>query len=296
MDQTLAVIGLGNMGGGMAHRLLSQRYRLTVHNRTRDKAAALVEQGARWAPSAAKAAEGQHTVLLSLSDENAVEQVLFGQVVGVLKPGCTVIDTSTVSPDYARQADRRLAEAGLRRVEACVVGNPFQARKGELRVFASGAAEHVERVRPILDGIGSEVVFLGAPGTAATIKLIFNLLLGAQVASLAEAVTYGERAGLDRDQLLASIAGSGFSSMVMRFRAELMRKGTYQPAQFRAALMDKDLRLALDSAHDHGVALPVLEAVRRRFAAIVTAGGGDQDAAVVIEYANSSTTDSPSAD
>ncbi|MDH6129111.1 NAD(P)-dependent oxidoreductase [Kitasatospora sp. GP82] len=280
----LAFIGLGNMGGGMAHRLLRSGYELTVHNRTASRAEPLVAAGAVAADSPAEAVAGIRTVLLSLSDEAAVEQVLFGEVVPVLEAGSTVIDTSTVSPDYARQAAARLAAAGLRRVEACVVGNPFQAREGQLRVFASGDEQDIEAVRPVLEALGSELVLLGAPGAAATAKLILNLLLGAQVASLAEAVTYGERAGLDRDQLLASIAGSGFSSQVMRFRAELMRKGSYQPAFFRATLMEKDLRLAVTDAAAAGVAMPVLDTVRARFAAVVGAGDGDKDASVLIEH------------
>ncbi|MEU1231259.1 NAD(P)-dependent oxidoreductase [Streptomyces sp. NPDC005828] len=281
---TLAFIGLGSMGGGMAHRLLGSGYRLTVHNRTADKAAPLLAQGAVAAGSPAEAVAGVRTVLLSLSDEAAVEKVLFGEVVPALEPGSTVIDTSTVSPEYARRSATRLAEAGLRRVEACVVGNPLQAREGLLRVFVSGDDADIEAVRPVLETIGSEVVPLGAPGAAATAKLILNLLLGAQVAALAEAVTYGQRAGLDRDRLLATIAGTGFSSEVMRFRAELMRKSSYRPAFFRSALMEKDLRLAVTDAARTGVAMPVLDTVRARFATVVEAGDGDHDAAVLIEH------------
>ncbi|CAL9409892.1 NAD(P)-binding domain-containing protein [Streptomyces sp. enrichment culture] len=280
----LAFIGLGNMGAGMAHRLLAAGHPLTVHNRTAAKATPLAEAGAVVAASPAEAAKGHSVVLLSLADEAAVEEVLFGQVAEVLAPGAVVVDTSTVSPAYARKSAARLARLGLRRVEACVVGNPFQARKGELRVFTSGDEADIAEVRGLLDTLGSQVVHLGAPGTAATLKLIFNLLLGAQVASLAEAVAYGVAAGLDRERLLTSVAQSGFSSVVLRFRAELMRKGSYEPAFFRSALMEKDLRLALSDAATAGVPLPVLEAVRERFAYVNSAGDGDKDASVLLEH------------
>ncbi|MCQ4084226.1 NAD(P)-dependent oxidoreductase [Streptomyces sp. RB6PN25] len=281
----LAFIGLGNMGGGMAHRLLGAGFALTVHNRTPHKAEPLVQQGATFAPDPAEAASGSRVVLLSLSDETVVEKILFDQVAPALEPGSLVIDTSTVSPDYARTAAGRLAALGLRRVEACVVGNPLQARKGELRIYTAGAEADADEVRDVLDAIGSEIVHLGAPGTATTVKLIFNLLLGAQVASLAEAVEYGVRAGIDRDQLLGSIAASGFSSVVMRFRAELMRSERYEPAFFRASLMEKDLRLAIEAAARSGVGLPVLESVRDRFVSVVEAGDGDKDASVIAEHA-----------
>ncbi|MFI8852327.1 NAD(P)-binding domain-containing protein [Streptomyces sp. NPDC053499] len=282
--EPLAFIGLGNMGGGMAHRLLDAGCALTVHNRTAAKAAPLADAGATVAASPAEAARGRSVVLLSLADEAAVEEVLFGQVAEALAPGAVVIDTSTVSPAYARASARRLDRLGLRRVEACVVGNPFQAREGKLRVYTSGDEADIARVADILDTLGTQVVHLGEPGTAATLKLIFNLLLGAQVASLAEAVAYGVAAGLDRDRLLTSVAESGFSSVVLRFRAELMRKGSYEPAFFRSTLMEKDLRLALGDAAVAGVPLPVLESVRERFADVGAAGDGDKDASVLLEH------------
>ncbi|WP_019358410.1 NAD(P)-binding domain-containing protein [Streptomyces sp. AA1529] len=279
-----AFIGLGNMGGGMARRLLDAGHPLTVHNRTAAKAVPLAEAGATVAASPAEAAAGRSVVLLSLADEAAVEDVLFGQVAPVLVTGAVVVDTSTVSPAYARECARRLAGLGLRRVEACVVGNPFQAREGKLRVYTSGDEADIARVGDLLETLGSQVVHLGEPGTAATLKLIFNLLLGAQVASLTEAVAYGVAAGLDRDQLLASVAESGFSSVVLRFRADLMRKGAYEPAFFRSTLMEKDLRLALGDAAEAGAPLPVLDAVRERFAAVNAAGDGDKDASVLLEH------------
>ncbi|MFG2503272.1 NAD(P)-dependent oxidoreductase [Streptomyces sp. NPDC048441] len=283
-NRQVAFLGLGNMGGGMAGRLLDSGYELTVYNRTASKAAGLVEAGATLADAPEKAASDHSVVMLSLSDEKVVEDVLFGKVVPVLAPGTVIIDTSTVSPGYAREAAQRLADKGLRRVEACVVGNPLQARSGELRVYVAGEAADLETVRPVLETVGNDVVHLGAPGTAASMKLILNLLLGAQVASLAEAVAYGTAAGLDRDQLLGSVASSGFSSMVMRFRAELMRSRRYEPAFFRSELMEKDIRISMEAAEAHGIAMPVLGVVREQFAAVIAAGDGDKDASVIAEH------------
>ena len=136
---------------------------------------------------------------------------------------------------------------------------------------------------PILGALGQESRHLGAPGTAAAAKLAFNLLLGAQVAALAEAVALGVATGIDREQILDAIAGSGFSSPVLAFRAEFMRARRYEPAAFRSRLMLKDLRNALDDASGAGHRLPVTGAVADAFAATVDAGAGDQDAAVLVE-------------
>ena len=222
--------------------------------------------------------------LAKSQDDRRLFEVLFDRLVPVLEPGSLVVDTSTVSPGYARQAAERLAAKGLRRVEACVVGNPLQARDGALRVYVSGDLDDFTEVRPVLEALGSQVLHLGPPGTATSMKLVLNLLLGAQVASMAEAVSYGVAAGLDREQLITSIAESGFSSVVMRFRAALMKDGRYEPAFFRADLMEKDVRIATEAAHASGLALPVLESVLDRFSAVVAAGDGAKDAAVIARH------------
>ncbi|MGW1979469.1 NAD(P)-dependent oxidoreductase [Streptomyces sp. NPDC001889] len=285
-DRSMAFLGLGGMGAAMAARLLERRYALTVWNRRPSRAEPLTAGGARAAASPAAAVTGARTVLLSLADENAVEEVVFGAggVAGALATGATVIDTSTVSPAYARRAAQRLGDLGLRRVEACVVGNPAHARKGELRVFAAGPPEDVDTVRPVLDALGRQVVHVGEPGAAATLKLALNLLLGSQLAALAEAVSLGTAAGIDREALIDLIGGSGFSSPVMSFRCPAMRDRRYAPPSFRLRLMAKDLRLSLGEAQALGLELPVTAQTLERFSGAVGAGFGDLDAAAVLAF------------
>ncbi len=286
MDSSeLTFIGLGGMGAAMALRLIDRGFSLTVYNRTAAKAAPLREAGAVVASTAAQAAAGAKIVLLSLSDEAAVEEIAFGAL--DLRPGTIVIDTSTVSPDYARQAAKRLAAAGVRRVETCVLANPEVARAGRARLLTAGDPADIEEVRPVLKALGgSQVLYLGAAGQAATMKLVFNMLLGAQVAALAEGVRYGVRAGLDRDTLLSAIAASGFSSMVLSFRAEIMRSRNYEPPAFRSKLMNKDLRLIAEDASSIGADTPVMNLVHDLFSRVVEAGDGDKDAAVIVEHAH----------
>lgn len=280
----VAVLGLGGMGQGMALRLCERGFDVTAFNRTTGKARVVAEAGGRLAPDPAAAVAGAQVVLVSLAEQAVVESMLFGAAWPALRPGTLVIDTSTVSPEYARDADRRLREHGCRRVEACLLGNPVQARSGSMRILTAGAEADIAEARPVLRAIGRQLIAVGGPGAAASMKLAFNLLLGAQVASLAEAVSYGVAAGLDRDMLLANIAASGFSSLVMSFRAEIMRERRYAPAAFRASLMAKDLRLAVDDAARHSVAMPVTELVAAEFERVKAAGAGDADAAVLLEH------------
>lgn len=279
----LAVIGLGVMGSGMAHALLRAGFPVTVYNRTESKAAPLTQAGARAAVSPAAAAVGASVVLLSLADEAAVEDVLFGKISGVLQAGQTVIDTSTVSPEFARDAAARLKALGVHRIEACVIGNPKMAASGQLRVFAAGEEEDVDEVTDVLAAIGQDVRYLGTTGRASSVKLAFNLLLGVQTLGLAEAVEFAEAAGLDRELLLNALESSGWRSPVLSFRADFMRRRAYQPAGFRSALMYKDLNLAAREAASQRLDLPLVRCAADRYETVISAGRGDDDAAVVVE-------------
>jgi 3-hydroxyisobutyrate dehydrogenase-like beta-hydroxyacid dehydrogenase len=283
-DRSLGFIGLGAMGGGIAARLVESGYPVRVYNRTQAKLAPVVAAGAQAALSAADAASGADVVIVSLADETAVEKVVFGEVVAGLAAGTVVIDTSTVRPEFAREAAARLREVGVRRVEACVLGNPLQARSGELRVMTAGERDDVESVSDLLQAIGQDVRYFGPAGAAASMKLVLNTLIGAEIAALAEALSLGLSSGLDRTDILDCISGSGVSSMVMNFRAAIMWERRYEPAAFRSVLMAKDLRYAIDQAAAAEVSLPLAERVLEIVTRAVEAGDGDRDLAVLAEH------------
>ncbi|QTZ94735.1 NAD(P)-dependent oxidoreductase [Streptomyces auratus] len=283
MTGPVAVIGLGGMGGGMARALLGAGYAVTVFNRTRERAAPLEQAGAVVASTAVEAAAGADTVLLSLADEPAVEEVLFGDLVWRLRPGTVLIDTTTVSPSYARTTATRLAASGVRRLETCVMGNPAMAAEGTLRIFVSGDRAALDAVDEVLSALSQEVRYLGGPGRASALKLALNLLLGIQTAGLAEAAAFAEAAGLERELLLDVVLHSGWRSPVLGFRAEFMRRRVYRPAAFRTALMHKDLELALDQAAAYQMELPLGHEAVTRFGSALAAGHADDDAAAVVE-------------
>src|SRR3954468_24790472 len=218
--QRLAYIGLGNMGRVMACRLAESGYDIAVYNRTRAKAEEVEKLGARVAESPADAAAGADVAMLSLADEKAVTSLLFGDegVLSSLREGGYVLDMSTVSPDFARDASARTREAGPHPLHACVYGGPMDARSGELRVMVGGEEADFREVEPLLGTIGGkELAYLGPSGMGATMKLVVNMLMGVQMPALAEAVVFGEAAGLPREAILNMIAGSGYASPVMSF-------------------------------------------------------------------------------
>ncbi|MFE0021559.1 NAD(P)-dependent oxidoreductase [Amycolatopsis sp. NPDC059021] len=282
-ETKVAVVGLGGMGSGIAHSILRAGFPVTVFNRTPGKADELVGAGAVRAGSAAEAGADADVVVLSLAGEPSVDEVLFGHMSSRIRPGTTIIDTTTVSPAYARSVTLRLAAAGIPRVEACVIGNPKMAKAGELRVYTAGEKSHVDGVGDLLAAFGKEIRYLGEAGAASVLKLSFNLLLGIQTAGLAEAVVFAEKAGLGRQQFLSVLENSAWRSPVLNFRAELMRDGAYRPAAFRSALMHKDLLLAREEAEAHRVGLGMVEAAADVFGKALESGRGDEDAAVVVE-------------
>lgn len=281
---TVACLGLGGMGGGMATALADAGFSPTVYNRSADRSRQFAERGLKVAETPREAAAGADVVVVSMADLAADEQVLLGVdgAVGALAPGAIVLDTSTISPEASRDLTARLAERGIHRVEACLIGNPAQANRGDLRVLSAGDPAALEGARPVLAAIGRRVENVGPIGAASTLKVVFNAILGAQVAALAEGVALGCAAGLEQEQVLSAIRGSGFSSAVMDFRADVMQRQAWEPAAFRSRLMAKDLALATGAADQVGLDIPVIASAGAQFDSEVAAGRGDLDAAAVL--------------
>jgi 3-hydroxyisobutyrate dehydrogenase len=285
-DQRIGFIGLGNMGGGMASRLAESGYEIAVYNRTREKSEAVGEVGARVAESAADAARDADVLMLSLADQNVVTSMLFGPggALETLRQGAYVVDMSTVTPAFARDLAAKAGEAGYRALDACVLGAPMHARTGELRVMVGASEEDFHAVEPILDTIGKEVTYLGENGMGATMKLVLNMLMGVQMPALAEAVVFGERAGLPRDKILEMIANSGYSSPVMSFRCKMMGERAFRRAAFKLGLMRKDMMLVLSESQGLGVPMPVAESAYSMLTAAYQQGLGDLDVAAMLAF------------
>ncbi|MGI8631138.1 MAG: NAD(P)-dependent oxidoreductase [Solirubrobacterales bacterium] len=285
-DKRLAYIGLGNMGLGMASRLAESGYDVTAYNRTRAKGEDVEKLGGHIADSPAEAAAEADVVMLSLADQDVVSAMLFGEngVFGSLKQGGYVVDMSTVPPAFARELAQKAAEAGYRALDACVYGAPMHARTGELRVMVGGAEEDYREIEPVLESLGKQLAYLGPNGMGATMKLVVNMLMGVQMPALAEAVVFGERAGLPRERILEMIKGSGYSSPVMNFRCPMMQERTFERAAFKLALMRKDMMLVMGESQELGVPMPVSEAAYSMLTAAKQQGLGDLDVAAIVAF------------
>jgi 3-hydroxyisobutyrate dehydrogenase len=151
-----------------------------------------------------------------------------------------------------------------------------------VRVFVGGPAEVLERVAPLLALLGKEVTHVGEAGAGASMKLVLNMLMGIEMQALAEAIVFGERAGLPRDAVVKAIVNSGFSAPVMRFKAGVMQRGAFDRADFRLALMRKDLALVRSEAQRMELPMAAAEGAYNVLTAAVRDGLGDLDCAAVL--------------
>jgi 3-hydroxyisobutyrate dehydrogenase len=285
MKPTVGLIGLGLMGGPMGQNLLRAGFPLVVWNRTKAKADDLVREGAKLGADPRAVAEQADVLITIVSDPAALEEVLFGArgAVEGLRAGSTLIDSSTVSPELARRVAAACAEREVDFLDAPVTGGTWGAKKGELVFMVGGKAEVLERVRPVLEAVGKKFPLLGPNGAGQTVKLGMNLLLALQVDAFAEALALVTASGVTAEKLMEVLQSSMARSGVLDVKAPMMVKGEF-PASFPLRLMHKDVRLALELAHNKGVTLPCGSAAYATYSAVLNASSDDPDFSAVTRF------------
>ena len=271
------------MGHPMAARLLAAGFPLTVWNRSAERGADLVARGARRAKTPADAVYEAEVVVTMLADPPALEQVLTAPdgMLKTLRRSALFIDCSTVGPTAARAAAAQCATRGATYVDAPVLGSVPAAEQGTLTIFAGGAEPDVERARTVLSHLGKELIRTGDVGTASSLKLVMNLLVGGQTELMAEAFLLAERAGLSRELVTQALTGSVLNSAFVGYKAPQLLERRFNPL-FTTALLLKDIDLALELARTHALELPGARAVRDAYGSSAAAGRGDDDFSAVI--------------
>ncbi len=284
MTQSVAILGVGTMGMGMARNLLKAGFSVTVYNRTSARAAALATAGAHVADTPAHAAGGADVVISMLSDDNASRSAWTGEqgALAGAKPGTVLVESSTVTPAWIAELAGLAAARELSLLDAPVTGSRIQAEAGQLNFLVGGEAAVLERARPVLAAMSKEIVHLGPVGSGARMKLINNFLCGVQVASLAEGLAWIERSGLDRDQALKVICNGAPGSPLLNAISARMAASAYD-VNFLLSLMRKDLSYAGADAETLGIELLTAKTAEARFLEALAAGYGDKDMSAVIE-------------
>jgi len=281
-------IGLGQMGAPIAERLRAAGCALVVHNRTREKAGALLTAGVLWAftPRDVGRSATSGVTFTALSDAHALERVLFGRhgLARGLRPGALVVDLSTIAPSQSRGFAERLAPDGIHFMDAPLGGSVEAARNGRLLVFAGGASEDVARARPFLERFSRRIEHLGPVGAGSSMKLVNNLMTLSYVAVAAEALALSDRFGFDRARVVDLLLDGGGRSAMLEQKRVAFEERRY-PAQFKLRLAEKDLTLIGQAAQEVGSEVKIASAVRRLVREGVRAGHGEEDFAAVFEAA-----------
>ncbi len=277
-DLKLGVVGLGALGQPMAVNLINAGFRTQLHNRSRAAEAGQDLAGAHRCASPAEAANDVDVLLLCVSDDDAVEAVLFGAggASEGLRPGCVVLDCSTISPTKAIDCAARLALIGVSYLDAPVTGGTEGAKAGSLTVLVGGDACALNLVRPVLEVIGGTVHHFGAVGRGQQVKAVNQVLVAGSYAAVAEAMALGQRLQLPMQQVVEALKGGAAGSWALSHRAEGMLAGTY-PLGFKLALHHKDLGIALSSAASVQLELPISRLVQQQEAELMGRGHGDED-------------------
>lgn len=278
----VAFIGLGTMGGPMAARLLEAGYRLRVHNRTRARETALEERGAERAATPRDAAADADVVFTMVSDTPDVEAVLFGPdgVVHGIRPGSVVIDMSTIAPEAVRTMHARLAHHDVALLDAPVSGGSEGAVQGTLSIMVGGDAAVLERVRPLMEVLGSTITYLGESGAGQVAKAMNQVVIAGTYAAVAEGLALGMAAGIDVEAAHRALQGGAAGSWGLTHRGGNMLRNEY-PLGFRLRLHHKDLGIALRSAAELGVPLPLAAYVAQLEAGLIRRGAGDEDVSAI---------------
>jgi 3-hydroxyisobutyrate dehydrogenase-like beta-hydroxyacid dehydrogenase len=283
----VGLIGLGRMGTGIAKSLLRAGHRVTVYNRTPERAEALRKDGATVAASIAEACRGE-AVLTMLADDAAVEAVVFGEG-GVLKSlarGQAHISLSTISVDLSDRLASEHAKAGQEFVSAPVFGRPEAAEAGKLFVVAAGPRAVVDRCKPLWEAIGQKLLVIGEQQSKANVvKLTGNFMIATVLETLGEALAFARKSGVDAAALLDFLTSTLFNAPIYKTYGGLVLEGKYDQVGFALPLGFKDLKLVMEAADAKRVPMPIASVLHDRFVTALARGHERRDWSVLGEVA-----------
>ena len=272
---SVGIVGLGNMGGRIARRIVAAGHEVAGFDTDPGRAAAV---GVRTAPTLADLVGASDVLLLSLPDSTVVESVVLGKG-GILKHGRTgqvVVDLSTSSPSSTVELHRRLAEKGIELVDAGISGGAAAAEAGTLTIMAGGSEAALEALRPLLAAFSGRVHYLGASGAGHTAKLLNNFLNGISLAATAEVMVAARAAGLDLRTFLDVLNNSSGVNFATLNRFPHIVEGDYLEGGLTGRLMLKDLRLFVELVESLGTPTLTAEGCIAAFELAERLGYGDQ--------------------
>ena len=281
----LGFIGIGLMGKPMTLRLLAAGYTVAVWNRSKEKLVPVTTKGAVAKDSPAEVARFADIVMMCVTDQNSVKEVLFGAggVAEGAAEGKIVIDFSSIAPSAAREAAEKLEALGMGYIDAPVSGGTVGAEEGTLAIMAGGKSEHIEFVRPLIAELASRFTRMGGPGTGQVTKLANQVIVASLFPVIAEAIRLAEAAGVDAAKLPEALRGGFADSKPLQVFGPRMASRAYEPALGTSNVMLKDLMNAVTLAEAAGVPLPMARAAVERYRLLAAEGKGEVEPSAFID-------------
>jgi 2-hydroxy-3-oxopropionate reductase len=286
---TVGFVGLGVMGRPMAINLLRASYQLTVHSRSRPPVDELVAAGAQPADSPQAVAQAADVVITMLPDTPDVEAVILGPsgILEAARHGLMVIDMSTINPIAARRMAASLAARGVAFLDAPVSGGQRGAEEASLSIMVGGTPADFQRAVPMLQVLGRNIVLVGDVGAGQVAKACNQLIVGATIEAVAEALTLAARAGVAPATVRSALLGGFAQSRILEVHGERMIEENFQPG-FRARLHLKDARIITELASEVGVQLAGFAPVAQQLQRMVDDDLGDLDHSALVKLVDAS--------
>lgn len=276
-------IGLGLMGKPMALNIHKKGFPLAVYNRSPKRLEDFKKLGVTIYDSPAELAKNSDVIITMITAPKDVKEVALGKngIAEGAKPGTIHIDMSTIGPSAAKEIAKGLKKKKIEFIDAPVTGSTDRAKTGELVIFVGGDKKVFEKVKPVLEAMGTELPYMGPVGSGQAIKLVNNLIGGETIAVLGEAFMLGQSLGLTKKQIHDSLKNTFSISPNMRNKMPMIEKGEY-PVMFSVANMRKDLKLAL-TEKDSSTPLPILKTTEAIYKKTMDQGWGDEDIAATFK-------------
>ena len=284
MIKTISYLGLGTMGAGMASNLLKAGYKLTVWNRSAEKCKPFARKGARLAESPADAIRDADLVIYMLSNDQAVEEVVFGAngILSGIKEGQIAMDMSTVLPATSLREQEAYSKRGVDFLDAPVFGSKNESANAELWIMAAGKKHTFEKVKPVLQHLGQTVHYFGKNGNATAMKLVGNLIVALELEALSEGLVLARKAGLDLSTVMEVVKVADFRSPLLVSNGQNILKRDFSTS-FALKLMLKDAGLIDKFAGSLQSPIPGLRVVENHLKSAVALGFEKENASAVIK-------------
>ncbi|EJP33732.1 NADP oxidoreductase coenzyme F420-dependent [Selenomonas sp. FOBRC9] len=281
----IGFIGLGLMGAPMAGHLMDAGYELSVYNRTKSKADALVARGARYCDTPGACAKGQDVVITIVGYPADVEELYLGAdgILDNLAPGAYTADMTTSSPTLAARIYEEAKNRGIYALDAPVTGGDMGARAGTLNILVGGDEDAFNAMRPVFAAMGSNIIYEGAAGAGQKTKAANQIAIAGALAGACEAFAYAKTMGLDVEKVFASISGGAAASFQMSHMVRMALDGNFDPG-FMLKHFIKDMNIGVETGSARGLTLPVLRQVLEEARTLEDKGLGAEGTQSLLKY------------